>query len=113
MAVKANAKIRIPLGDGTYLCAEQNFDHTYKEVSVYLENEEGVCLQDIVIAGEAYRYDKALETVPIHGRYNVLVFADNTTEDYTDAFQIEKYVEPKEYAKTFRYQAVSGTGGTQ
>lgn len=80
---------RIKLADNVYIKIDDN-ENTYDkevgpEVYIYLEDEEGICIQDLIIvrnAGSEYprKYDGTVE---------VLVYADNMTEDYTHSFEID------------------------
>ena len=83
-----NNKISISLGDGYSIVAEANIDTDYKEVFVYLKDEEDGCVvQDLAIVGECYHYgDEHGEVQPLHGMYSVKVYSDPESEDYTDEF---------------------------
>ena len=92
-----NNKVIIPLGDGFTLVAEKNLDSDYKEIFVYLWNEEeNCCHQDLAVIGENYRYDTGLKVIPLHGEYSVKVYADPDSEDWQIGHCISRTVYPGE-----------------
>ena len=82
-------KIRVDLGFAT-LVAERGGDKNYNEIFVWLENKDGICLQDLAIIGQKYHYNDALNVVQDEG-INVMVYADENDEDYTHKFDIGIY----------------------
>lgn len=90
-------RIEIPLGGDRKLVAEENIDHDYKEIFVFLE-KDGVAWQDLAIIGEQYRYrhsekDGSDVVVPVNGEYTVKVYSDSENEDYTHVFDVGEYHE--------------------
>ena len=88
-------KVFIDLGDGLKLVAETSTDPQFKEIYVYLANNEGVIIQDLAIVGEQYAYEESnnclSEVLPLHGKYSVKVYADETTDDWTVDHGIKLY----------------------
>lgn len=86
-------KISVPLGDGYTLEASRNPDDDYKEIFVYLK-KDSLVTQDLAIISERYGYDEEHgNVVPIHGIYDVKVYADPMDENYTDQFIFGRYEE--------------------
>ena len=76
-------KITIKLSDGRELIAEVNdYDGWHKEIVVYIESENST--QDICLVRENEKEPERTE---------VFVWGDAEDEDYTDSFDIGKYVE--------------------
>ena len=84
-------QICVELDDGYRIVAEINVDPDYKEVFVFLEDAEGVCVQDLAIVGEQYKIVHSGRVAPEHGKYRVLVYNDEYSEDYTHEFQVNRY----------------------
>ena len=83
-------KMRVPLANGKYLVAEAYPEVDYGEIYIYLENENGVIVQDLAAVKEAYHIDHG-EVVYDQDKYVAVVYADEQLEDYTDRFVIEEY----------------------
>lgn len=82
----------IPLESGKKLVAESGTATGYRELYVYLKDEQGVCMQDLVLVSEKYHYDPdTSDPVPEKGLYSVKVYADKDQEDWTNAFTIEEW----------------------
>jgi len=87
-------KIKLNVTNGKKLVAEINPDPDYKEIFLYLEDEEGAAVQDMVIVGESYSYageSGSQSIVPHPGKYAVRVYGDAYDECYTDYFDIREY----------------------
>ena len=84
-------KIVIPMGNYT-IVAEKGADPNYNEIFIWLENQNGVCIQDLVIVGQKYHYGEHCDVVQDKGVL-VRVFADENNEDYTHQFDIGIYKE--------------------
>lgn len=88
--------IKIELGDGKKIVAEPNWDSDFKELCVWLEDEEGNMIQDLAIIGEDYDYGNSDEpnvvnVIPKHDNYFICVYGDEYDEDYTDKFKVKAY----------------------
>lgn len=84
-------KLEIKLANGHKLVAElcEYGGEIPPEITVYIQDEEGIALQDIVLVRAK---EKAISVVDdINVGAEVLVWADETTEDYTDKFQIDEH----------------------
>ena len=84
-------KLEIKLANGHKLVAElcEYGGEIPPELTVYIQDEEGIALQDIVLVRAK---EKAISVVDdINVGAEVLVWADETTEDYTDKFQIDEH----------------------
>ena len=80
-------KIVIPLDNGYKLIAEQNTGEFDKEFYIGIETESGVYIQDLVIVRPTYSFKD--ETVKFDSdKFELLVFEDNKTEDYTEKFVV-------------------------
>ncbi|MBP5462003.1 MAG: hypothetical protein J6Y20_07770 [Lachnospiraceae bacterium] len=92
-------RIMIRLPNGFYLVAEASADPNYPyEVYVGIVGNDGVWYQDLAIVRNAYHYEDDIVDVngipiPVNeeDRFEVLVYADENNEDYTNAFKIEMY----------------------
>ena len=85
-------KLEIKLANGHKLVAElcEYGGEIPPEITVFIQDEEGIALQDIVLVRAK---EKAISIVDdINVGAEVLVWADETTEDYTDKFQIDEHI---------------------
>ena len=87
-------KVVIPFGDYK-IVAEKGADPNYNEIFIYLENKNGVCIQDLVIVGQKYHYDENLDVVQDNSVL-VRMFTDENNEDYTHQFDIDVHEEEEE-----------------
>ena len=94
--VETHPKIVIPVENGASIVAEQGYDDNYRELFVYLQANDGSVIQDLAIVRNAYEYDDDLNTIQKPDEFEVLVYADEDDEDYTDRFEIKRYQEPEE-----------------
>ena len=86
-ALIMNDKIKIDLGFAV-LTAEQNPDPAFsKEIIVGLESKQGQYLQDIAVIGQDYAIDSNLDVV-LKDNMRVLVYGNENSEDYTDAYLV-------------------------
>lgn len=89
-------KIVIPLNDEINLIAEQNPDSEFnKEIFIGIERANGLYLQDLAIIRPTYTFsgDHVLFD---SDKFEVLLYADETKEDFTDKFVIPLYKESDE-----------------
>lgn len=93
--IEPDDKIKIDLGFAK-LVAEKYPDENYKEVSVYLEDKDGVVLQDIAVIGNKYHYEKG--DIAYEDAISVKVWNDKDSEDYTHDFTVGIYEPEKESA---------------
>lgn len=90
-------KIEIKLGDGNVLIAEADGDPDCPAIYIGIENttdKKKLFYQDLAVVREACR--DAERTSPEHGKYEVLIFADCNSEDYTHKFTVEQYIVEEE-----------------
>lgn len=84
-------KIEIPLANGHKIVAEfcEYGDGFPPEIAICFQDKDGCVLQDIVLV----RAQQVPNGVPIDINIGaeVLVWADENDEDYTDKFQIDEY----------------------
>ena len=85
-------RLKVPCASGKSLVAEVNEDPDYKEIYIYLENDDGTWYQDLAIVGEEYEH-AVTRLVPVPGRYSVKVYADENSEDFNYDFGISEYAE--------------------
>lgn len=78
--------IKIDLGFAV-LVAEQGTDKDYNEIFVWLEDKNGIPIQDVAIVGQQYHYNEDFGVVQDCG-LTVKVFADENNESYTHQFHI-------------------------
>lgn len=82
-------KIKIDLDFAT-LVAEKGIDKDYREVNIYLEDKEGMWIQDIAMIGQKYHYEK--DWAPVQDKGIIArVWSDVNNEDYTHKFDIDIY----------------------
>ena len=84
-------KLEIKLANGHKLVAElcEYVGEIPPEISVYIQDEEGTVLQDIVLVRAKEKEIGVVDTATVGAE--VLVWSDKTNEDYTDKFQIDEY----------------------
>ena len=81
-------RIVVPLGSCYNIIAEKGADSNYNEIFIWLEDKNGVCVQDIAIIGQKYHYDENLNVVQDVGILARL-FTDSNNDDYTHQFSID------------------------
>lgn len=87
-------QFQIPLSNGYYLKVEQNPDPHYPfEVFIEVLDKENNWVQDLVLARQAYSYDKDLNVIVKDDKFEVLVWGKENDEDYTEEFEIGLYKE--------------------
>ena len=86
-------RIVIPLSDGLSIVAERGNDPNYpRELFIGIVRDDGVWYQDLAIVRNAYHYDDdSYDVVYDDDKFEVLVYADENDEDYTDRFEIDLY----------------------
>ena len=86
-------KIIIPLSNGYRLIAEQNTDSEFdKEVFVGIETETGSYYQDLCIVRPTYTF-KDEQVVFGSDVFEMLIYGDANSEDYTHKFTVPLYKE--------------------
>ena len=89
-------KIIIPLDNGYKLVAEQNVGSEFdKEIFVGIETETGSYYQDLVVIRPTYTF-KNEDVVFNSDAFEMLVFGDANSEDYTEKFTVPLYKENEE-----------------
>ena len=82
-----NNRIVIPLGNGYRLIAERNVGDYGREIYIGIADENDRWLQDLALVRNAYTYDG--NTVVWDDRkFEVAVWSNPESEDYTDHFEI-------------------------
>lgn len=85
-------KIVIDLPNGLKLVAEQNNDPAFKnEIFIGVMKDDNVWYQDLAIVRNGYSYNNEGEVVWKDEEFDVLVYADRDSEDFTDDFAIGLY----------------------
>ena len=82
-------RILMPLDNGMTLVAEENVDPDYPEIYLYLQDAENVIFQDLAFVRP--KLEKG-DCVQIPGKYEVAVYGDSNSEDYTHLFEIDQYI---------------------
>ena len=86
-------KIVIPLDNGYKLIAEQNVNSEFdKELFVGIETDTGAYHQDLAIIRPTYKF-KDEEVVFSSDMFEMLIFGDESREDYTNKFTVPLYKE--------------------
>ena len=89
-------KITIPLSNGYRLIAEQNTDSEFdKEIFVGIETETGSYHQDLCIVRPTYTFENE-NVVFGSDLFEMLIFGDANSEDYTHKFTVPLYEEHDE-----------------
>ena len=83
--------VSIPVGDNLYLCAEINPDKDYREIYVGTKEASGCWRQDLAVVRQKYHYGDNLAVVQDE-QFEVLVYADETQEDFTNRFVVNRWV---------------------
>ena len=85
-------KIIVPLPNGDKLIAVGEASE-YREIYVYVEDRDGNMVQDLVIVGNKYTYceDDSFDVELVDDEFYVDVYANETVEDWTDSFSINRY----------------------
>lgn len=87
---KNDSRIVIKLPNGLKLVAEQNTDPEYQnEFYVGIETQKGVWHQNLAVIRNAYSIDDNLAVNLEPDRFEVLVYADKDSEDYTNKLSID------------------------
>lgn len=87
---KQNNRIEISLPNGMKLVAEQNQNPNYdKEIYIGFETSGGSWYQDLAVVRNAYFINDNLQEVWDSAKMEVLVYADENDEDYTNKFSID------------------------
>lgn len=79
--------ISIDLGNGKKLVADACPVDDYKEIFIGVEDTDGN-YQDLAVVREQYTY-KENKVVPIHNRYSVCVWEDETSDGCTQLIDIK------------------------
>lgn len=83
-------KIIIDLHNGTKLVAEEGCDSAYpNEIYIGIMSDGDVFWQDLAVVREKYEISNG-EPEYIEDKFEVFVFADEKSEDYTKKFEIER-----------------------
>ena len=84
-------KLEIKLANGHKLVAElcEYGGEIPPEITVYIQDEEGIALQDVVLVRAKEKAISIIDDINVSAE--VFVWADETTEDYTDKFQIDEH----------------------
>lgn len=87
---KQSKRIEINLPNGMKLVAERNQDLNYnKEIYIGIETSDGCWYQDLAVVRNAHFTNDSLQTVWDTGKMEVLIYADENDEDYTNKFSID------------------------
>lgn len=80
-------KIIIPLDNGYKLVTERNGGSYDKEIYVGIESPNGAYIQDLTTVRPSYRTN-GNDVIFNSDQFEVLVYSDNTIDDYTHKFDI-------------------------
>lgn len=83
-------RIEVPLSHGLKLVAESSTDSSYpRELYVGIADSDDVWLQDLAVVMNSYTYDLAGQMEYIDNKFKVLVYGDETVDDFTDEVHIK------------------------
>ena len=85
--------IKIPIGNGVNLVAEQNADEEFeREIYIGIVNDNDMWLQDLAVVRQAYKLPSGdnEDAEYIDGKFQILVYAGKDNEDYTHKFDIDE-----------------------
>lgn len=82
-------RISIPLGKNRITVESYNYDGEHPEIAVFLQNDDGVCLQDICLVRPHVVEPATGETTD--EIVDCIVWADENSDDYTDKHVIPVY----------------------
>lgn len=91
MEKKSDRSIIINLPNGLQLFAEQSADPNYKNEITLGIIKDGVWHQDLAIVRNRYIHDENNGVRWVDNQFEVLVYADENNEDYTDSFTVGIY----------------------
>lgn len=82
----------ISIAHGRKLLIQQNCDPEYKnEVFIYLGDENGMWIQDLVRVRQSYETNpETWENTWLPGEYEVLIYGDGQYDDVTETITIEE-----------------------
>ena len=80
-------KISIPLSNDYKLVVEKNTGEFDKEVYVGIERPDGLYCQDLAIVRPTYRFENH-DVVFDADKFEILVFGDAESEDFTERFTV-------------------------
>ena len=81
-------KIIIPLDNGYKLVTERNEGSYDKEVYIGIESPNGAYIQDLATVRPSYK-TRGNDVLFSSDHFEVLVYSDNTVDDYTHKFDID------------------------
>ncbi len=77
---KAGDKLVIKIGNNRNLVASIGYDTSYKEIFVYIEDDNGCEVRDLLVARPSYTYDENTNVCTIDGKYEVLLKNKENTD---------------------------------
>ena len=80
-------RFEIPLSNGYRLVSEKNKGEFDKELYVGIETPDGRYIQDLVVVRPTYK-PEGNEIKFDADKFEILVFGDATTEDFTDKYTV-------------------------
>ena len=86
-------RMKVELGDGKYLVADTYPGAEYREIYIYICDDSDVVIQDLACVRQKYEYDADDCVHHIDGLFEVLLWRNEYSEDYTDKFEIREYKE--------------------
>ena len=83
-------KLELPIGDKKLVVWINDWqDNMPKDICVYVEDNNGVIIQDICVVREHYHFNPKKECFEIDSNMiDCMVWSDNDNEDYTHKFTI-------------------------
>lgn len=88
-------RFTIELSNGYKIVSERNTGEFDKELYVGLEDPSGAYVQDLVIVRPTYKF-KDNQVNFDADKFEILVFADAKTEDFTDKYVVPLYQDEDE-----------------
>ena len=90
MEQESNRKIAIDLPNGLQLVAERTATNYKNEIIIGIL-KDGVWHQDLAIVRNRYTHDENNGVRWIDNQFEILVYADENSEDYTNSFTVGTY----------------------
>ena len=88
-------KLIIPLDEGNRIAVELGVGEYDKEISIYLETDEGAIIQDLAIIRPTYKAEQGRIKFNSDS-FEILVWGNEQSESYTNKFTVPLYRENDE-----------------
>ena len=83
-------RLEIPLPNGDRIVVEGSGD-MYPEFYIGVVNKDDVWIQDLAIVRAKFDIEQEVNNMVVDDKFEVLVYEDEYSEDYTRSFEINRY----------------------